>query len=79
MEDKLIFMSDDGEELKLELLEQATVLGSNYILAHDDDQAYILRCVEIEGEDILYEMLDEEETELIAEVFSKMLEDVLLV
>lgn len=73
MNDKLIFKSDE-DELEMEILEQTTLGGNTYILAENNDEAYILKKINEKEEDIIYEVVKDDEAESIAKVFSEMLD-----
>lgn len=72
----------DGEEITLEVLEQTTIAGVDYLLAADgteeDDEAicYILRAVRTENDDVIYEFVDDDnELDYISRIFEELLED----
>ncbi len=71
---------DTGEEIEFYVLEQTCINGMNYILAteeeEDDGDAYILKEVSTENEDVIYEFVDDEiEFDAIARVFGEMLDE----
>ena len=71
---------DTGEEIEFYVLEQTCINGMNYILAteeeEEDGEAYILKEVLIENEEVIYEFVDDEiEFDAIARVFGEMLDD----
>lgn len=71
---------DTGEEIEFYVLEQTCINGMNYILAteeeEEDGDAYILKEVNAENEDVIYEFVDDEiEFDAIARVFCEMMDD----
>lgn len=71
---------DTGEEIELYVLEQTCINGMNYILAteeeEEDGDAYILKEVSAENEDVIYEFVDDEiEFDAIARVFVEMMDE----
>ncbi len=84
-EDRIPFITEDGEQVIFEVLEQTMVAGINYILVTEDNdldnedaEAYIMK--EIDGfhsEDMLTYQFVEDEQELlsISKIFEQLLED----
>ncbi|MBQ8663311.1 MAG: DUF1292 domain-containing protein [Eubacterium sp.] len=71
---------DTGEEIEFYVLEQTCINGMNYILAteeeEEDGDAYILKEVSAENEDVIYEFVDDEiEFDAIARVFAEMMDE----
>lgn len=71
---------DTGEQIELYILEQTCINNVNYLLAtekaEEDSDAWLLREVRTEGEDSVYEFVeDETEMDAIAGVFEELLED----
>lgn len=71
---------DTGEQIELYILEQTCINNVNYLLAtekaEEDSDAWLLREVRTEGEDSVYEFVeDETEIDAIAGVFEELLED----
>lgn len=85
METITLTAPDTGESIQFYVLEQTCINGMNYILAtdeeHDDADAYILKEIRTEDEDVIYEFVEDDiEFDAIARVFGEMLdEDVKLV
>lgn len=83
-ENKVIFTTDDNEEVVFHIIEQTKVSGCNYLLVTDGKEedeevnAYILKDKSKETDEAAaYEMVEEEqELELIAKVFEELLEDI---
>ena len=79
--ERIIFTSEDGEDVEFYVLEQTRIAGVNYILVADSEEeeaeALILKEQAGEGEEAVYEIV-EDETELnaISKVFIEMMEDV---
>lgn len=81
---RLSFTTEDGDTIELEVLEQTTIAGQNYILVADtvpdeeDTQVYIMKEVaDASQEDMAaYEFVEEEQELLsISKVFEELLED----
>jgi len=82
MMEKLIFTTEDNEEVEFYILSDTRINGSNYLLVTDspegDGEALILKDVSADSDaDSAYEIV-EDDTELmaVAEVFKDDLEDV---
>lgn len=87
------FVTDGGEEVSLEILEQTTIAGCNYLLVADEitdeeSQAYIMKEVVVSdktsdktSEDLAtYEFVeDDQELASISKIFEELLEDTDLV
>ena len=81
------FVTDDGEEVSLEILEQTTIAGCNYLLVADEvtdevsdqeAQAYIMKEVMLSDEEgvATYEFVeDDQELASISKIFEELLED----
>lgn len=87
MEDKknqVTFVTEDNEEVQFNVIEQTKLNGYTYLLVTDsqgegdDGTAYILKDMSAEGEESsLYTIVeDEEEMNLIADIFEELLEDI---
>ena len=83
MEEKIVFVDEDGNEIEMFVIEETRINNVNYILVTDDTKsdeatAYILKDVSNdEDEDAVYEMVDEDsEIEYIGKIFSELLDDV---
>lgn len=80
--DKILFTSEDGEQVEFYVLEQTRIGGLDYILVtdteEDDGEALILKDISNSGDtEALYEIVeDDKEIEAVAAVFGNMLEDV---
>ena len=73
---------DTGEEIEFYVLEQTCINGINYLLAteeedeSEDGEAYILKEISTEAEDVIYEFVEDDvEFDAIARVFQEMLDD----
>lgn len=80
-EKQIIFTTDEGEETGFFVLEQTTISGSNYLLVTDSDEdeadAYIMRELEDQDGQCVYEMIvEEEELDALSKVFVELLDDV---
>ncbi len=79
MENTIRLKSDDGN-IELEILEETTVQGVNYILVTDapegeDGECYVMKDVSgPEDTEADYEFVDEKESEALMQIFSALLE-----
>ncbi len=81
---KVIFTTDDNENVEFYVLEQTKVNGFTYLLVSDsyedteEGNAYILKDVSKDTDDsALYEMIEnEQELELIAKIFEELMDDI---
>ena len=79
---KIKFVAPDTQEAaEFFCLEQTQINNQNYLLVTEeedgDSDAYILKEISSEGEDAVYEMVEEDaELEAIGKVFSELIEDV---
>lgn len=84
MEEKIIFVDEDGNEIEMYVIEETRINNVNYLLVTDDEgdseeaEAYILKDISNdEDEEAVYEIVDDEsEVEYIGRVFSELLEDI---
>lgn len=80
--EKIRFTSPDTQEtIELFCIEQTRINNQNYLLVAEeedgDSEAYILKETSLEGEEAVYEMLEEDgEFQAIAKVFTELMEDV---
>lgn len=80
--EKIIFTDPDTQEdIEFFCLEQTQINNTNYLLVTEDEDgdsdAYILKETSSEGEETLYEMVeDDKELEAIGKVFAELMEDV---
>ena len=80
--DKIIFRSPETqEEISFFCLEQTKIHNQNYLLVTEDEEgdsdAYILKEISSDGEETVYEMVEEDaELEAIGRIFSELMEDV---
>lgn len=81
-EEKIIFMTEDGEEIAFYVVEQTTLAGENYLLVADSEEeeanAFILKEVKADNEeDIIYdEVEDEQLLEALSKIFEELLDDI---
>lgn len=80
--EKLVFTSDDGEEVEFYILEETKINGKNFILVTDDveseeSNALILADVsEPEATEAVYEVVeDEEQLTALSKVFTELMDD----
>ena len=84
MEEKIIFVDEDGNEIEIYVIEETRINNVNYLLVTDDEgdseeaEAYILKDISNdEDEEAVYEIVDDEsEVDYIGRVFSELLEDI---
>ena len=84
MEEKIIFVDEDGNEIEMYVIEETRINYVNYLLVTDDEgdseeaEAYILKDISNdEDEEAVYEIVDDEsEVDYIGRVFSELLEDI---
>lgn len=83
MEEKIIFVDDEGNEVEMYVIEETRINNVNYILVTDDDEsdeaeAYILKDVSgEEEEEAVYEIVEEDsEIDYIGRIFEELLEDI---
>lgn len=79
--DSIIFENEEGEDVPFFVIEQTMLAGVNYLLVAESDEdeaeAYILREIQEEENQTVYEMVEEEdELEALSKVFSELLDDV---
>ena len=84
MEEKIIFVDEDGNEIEMYVIEETRINNVNYLLVTDDEgdseeaEAYILKDISNDDdEEAVYEIVDDEsEVDYIGRVFSELLEDI---
>ena len=84
MEEKIVFIDDEGNEIEMFVIEETRINNVNYILVTDDDgeseeaEAYILKDIsDDENEEAVYEIVDDEsEIDYIGRIFSELLDDI---
>ncbi len=82
--EKIVFTTEDNEEIEFYVLEQTMINGSNYLLiadsAEDSDEeanALILKEKETAEDDVLYDVVeDDQELEAVSKVFETMMDDI---
>ena len=81
-QEKIVFITEDGEEAAFFVLEETRLNGVNYLLVADseDEEANALILKEMPGstpEEILYDAVeDENELNALSKVFEELLEDI---
>ena len=86
MEERIIFTTDEGEEVAFYIVEETTLAGENYLLVAeadedtDDEEADALILKETKGEDgeeVVYEVVEDDAIlEALSKVFAELLDDV---
>ena len=81
--DTVSFLSEDGENIKLSVLEETKINGISYILVTDsfegeDGECYIMKDISSgDDEDANYIFVeDENELDSVFELFEKMMDDI---
>ena len=81
--DTVSFLSEDGENIKLSVLEETKISGISYILVTDsfegeDGECYIMKDISSgDDEDANYIFVeDENELDSVFEIFEKMMDDI---
>lgn len=80
--EKINFVDPDTQEIvEFFCLEQTQINNQNYLLVTEDEDgdtdAYILKETASEGEEIIYEMVENDsEIEAIAKIFAELMEEV---
>ncbi len=78
-EQTVTFLSEDGEKIEFEVIEETTFMGEKYLLVAEEDSEYahILRQTILNDDEITYEEIeDESELEALEIVFQELLEDI---
>lgn len=77
--EQIILAGEDGEDLPVYVLEETTVNGNKYVLVCDSDDeegesdAFILKVVSEESDDVIYEMVeDDTEFDAVAKLFEEL-------
>lgn len=78
---KVVFITDDNEKVEFFIIEQTKINGQTYLLASDgidEETAYILKDISKDiDESAIYEIVeDEDESNLVAKIFEKLIDDV---
>ena len=84
MEEKIVFIDEDGNEVEMYVVEETRINNVNYLLVTEDEgdeeeaEAYILKDIsKEEDEEAVYEMVVEDsEIDYIGKVFSELIEDI---
>ena len=84
MEEKIVFIDEDGNEVEMYVVEETRINNVKYLLVTEDEgdeeeaEAYILKDIsKEEDEEAVYEMVVEDsEIDYIGKVFSELLEDI---
>lgn len=73
--EKIIF-NLDGKNIELELIADTVVNNQMYILAKDNDEAFILKLVNTDDDEQIYEILtDDVETECVLKIFNELVDE----
>ncbi len=82
--EKIIFTTEDNEEVEFYVLEQTRINGHNYLLIADSDDeeddeanALILKERIVDTDDVVYDIVeDDEELEAVSKVFLQLMDDI---
>ena len=78
MDNKISIVDDAGNKIELMVIETTKVEGRDYILASENENAYILK--DLSGDEDLesiYEFVDDDdELDMLADVFSELISDI---
>ena len=75
----IVFYDEEDNEIQLEVLEQTTIAGQNYLLVVDqeEDAVLLFREVPEDGDFVSYEIVeDDTEIEALLKVFNELIEEV---
>lgn len=75
----IVFYDEEDNEIQLEVLEQTTIAGQNYLLVFDqeEDAVLLFREVPEDGDFVSYEIVeDDTEIEALLKVFNELIEEV---
>lgn len=82
-QDKIIFTTEDGEQIPFYVIEQTMISGNNYLLVTDGEEedeesdAYIMQEITDDDSQIVYELVeDEQQLKALSKVFAELLEDI---
>ena len=83
-DNKVIFCTDDGEEVEFAVIEQTKINGTQYLLVTDandneeEAEAYILKDIsKDEDAEAIYDIVeDDNELDAIGKVFTELLDDI---
>ncbi len=84
MDERIIFTTDDGEEVAFYIVEETTLAGENYLLVaeadEDEEEADALILKETKGEndeEAVYDVVEDEAVlEALSKIFAELLDDV---
>lgn len=74
----LVFYDEYDNEISLEVIEQTTIAGQNYLLAYDEEEDMVCMFREIpeEGDMASYEIVeDDTELQALLKVFNELIDD----
>ena len=75
----IVYYDEEDNEIQLEVLEQTTIAGQNYLLVSDqeEDAVLLFREVPEDGDFVSYEIVeDDTEIEALLKVFNELIEEV---
>ena len=82
-QNKIVFTTEEGNQIPFYVIEQTMIAGQNYILVTGSDEeeeegdAYIMREITDEDSQVVYELVDDEQTlSALSKVFRELLEDI---
>lgn len=81
--EKIVFTTEDNEEIEFYVLEQTMINGTNYLLIADSDEedaeanALILKEKETADSETVYDVVEnDEELDAVSKVFESMMDDI---
>lgn len=76
MKDKFIFEDDNGNEIEFRIIEETKFQGNNYLLLeNENEECLILKDSSLESDEYSnYELVSEEEAEILFDVFNELFE-----
>lgn len=80
-DNNIVLIDEEGAEHQFEIIDMLEVDGANYAVLfpveeEDGDEAIILKAgVDENGEEVLFEIEDDEEWEKIADIYQEMVEE----
>ncbi|MEE1312972.1 MAG: DUF1292 domain-containing protein [Lachnospiraceae bacterium] len=75
----IVFYDEKDNEIHLEVLEQTTIAGQNYLLVSDGEEDTVLLFKEVpeEGDFVSYQIVeDDTEIEALLKVFNELIEEI---
>lgn len=81
-QNKIVFTTEEGEQIPFYVIEQTTIMGCQYLLVTDSQEeeeeaeAYIMKKMTDDDSQVIYEMVDNDhELSAVSKVFEELLDD----